>query len=276
MKSPRWLFAILFGTVLALVPSTVSMASPSTVTAQAAADAGDSVSGAPRTSTPPPPQSLCDPGAPPNAPQTTAFYNNNALFGPLNLPTASPVGPLLAGYQRFGAQSESEWLKNYTVPATSTTPVRLFFPPQNGYVLGPDGKAAKTRQTLLPGYRLDRFGFTGGTFLSPIGTAFNARSLPPQNLSTPPFPPDTAPAPLANYHTYCILKPFSVDSGSIAPWFAQPGGGTQFELNQAYFPQATTTVTVQWLIDHKFITEEYLDGTCVDQDGWAAPSGACS
>ncbi|WP_158073982.1 hypothetical protein [Micromonospora sp. CB01531] len=51
--------------------------------------------------------------------------------------------------------------------------------------------------------------------------------------------------------------------------------GTQFQLNQAYFPQATTAVTVQWLLDHKFIVEEYLDGMCTDPGGWAVSSDAC-
>lgn len=27
-----------------------------------------------------------------------------------------------------------------------------------------------------------------------------------------------------NYHTYQVLKPFTVDAGAAAPWFAQPVG----------------------------------------------------
>ncbi|MFI7646912.1 TNT domain-containing protein [Micromonospora sp. NPDC049460] len=134
------------------------------------------------------------------------------------------------------------------------------FPPEDGYVLGPHGEPIKTRQTLLPGYRLDRFGFPGGAFLSPLGTPFSARSLAPQSLNTPPIPPPPPGAPLANYHTYCVLKPFDVDSGPIAPWFAQPGLGTQFQLNPAYVPQAGGNLNVQWLIDHHYLVEEYLDG----------------
>ncbi len=185
------------------------------------------------------------------------------------MPYASPVGPLLAGYQRFGAQTENQWVQNYTVPGD---PTRLLFPPESGFVLGPDGRAVKQRQTLLPGYRLDRFGFTGGAFLAPLGTPFGARSLAPQSLNTPPTPPATTPpAPLANYHTYCVLKPFDVDSGSIAPWFAQPGLGIQFQLNPAYVPKAGANLTVQWLLDHKFIVEEYLGGPCPTTTTRAVP-----
>ncbi|SCG46712.1 glycohydrolase toxin TNT-related protein [Micromonospora halophytica] len=205
---------------------------------------------------PPAHQNLCRSGLPPNAPQTTQFYDDNRLLGPEALPLQSPVGPLLAGYQRFGAQSEAQWIRNYTVNGAGT---QLVFPPENGFFLGPDGEPVKQRQTLLPGYRLDRFGFPGGAFLAPLGTPFGSRSLAPQSLNTPPTPPATTPpAPLANYHTYCLLKPFDVDSGPIAPWFAQPGMGTQFQLNPAYVPRAGSNLTVQWLLDHHFIVEEHL------------------
>jgi hypothetical protein len=253
------LLAVISGAALILVPGAAQSATP-TVAARAATLTGGGSGdwdtdrpGGQSGQQPPPGGSLCVPGTPPNAPQTTAFYAGDPLFGPAQLPTAAPVGPLLAGYQRFGVQSQVEWVQNYT---TQTTPNKLIFPPGNGFVLGPHGEQVKTRQTMLPGYRLDRFGFPGGAFLAPLGTPFSARSLAPQSLNTP------ANAPLANYHTYCVLKPFDVDSGPIAPWFAQTGLGTQFQLNPAYLPQAGGAVSVQWLLDHHFLTEEYLDGVC--------------
>jgi hypothetical protein len=39
---------------------------------------------------------------------------------------------------------------------------------------------------------------------------------------------------------YEVVKPFEVDAGKAAPWFGQPGGGTQFDLG---------TRTVQDLIN---------------------------
>ncbi|SCE71211.1 Protein of unknown function [Micromonospora purpureochromogenes] len=179
----------------------------------------------------------------------------------------SPLGPLLAGYQRFGGLTESRFLARYT----TDTPAEYVFPPVNGFVVAPDGTPLKTRQTLLAGYRLDRFGFAGGAFLAPLGTPVSARSLAPQSLDTPPLPAPRpalpSAAPLANYHTYCVLKPFDVDSGPTAPWFAQPGLGTQFQLNPAYLPQAGANLTVQWLVDHQFLVEESLAGGVCVTDG---------
>ncbi|MER6593084.1 TNT domain-containing protein, partial [Micromonospora purpureochromogenes] len=205
----------------------------------------------------PPAPGPCRPGLPLDAPQGTRFFDDNRLLGPAQLPTASPLAPLLAGYQRFGALTESEFLAQYT----AGNPAAYVFPPASGFVIGRDGRPIKSRQGLLPGYRLDRFGFAGGAFLAPLGTPFSARALAPQSLNTPPLPAATAPpAPLSNYHAYCVLKPFDVDSGPIAPWFGQPGTGTQFQLNPAYLPEAGVNLTVQWLIDNDYLVEENLDG----------------
>lgn len=211
---------------------------------------------------------LCQPGTPPNAPQTTAFFGSNPLLGPAVLPTASPVGPLLSGYQRFGGLTEAQFLQQYANANASA----YVYPPDDGFALAPDGRPIRTAQTLLPGYRLDRFGFPGGQFLAPLGTPFSSRSLPPPNLNTP------ANAPLANYHVYCVVKPFQVDSGPIAPWFAQPGYGTQFKLNPAYLPEAGTALNVTWLLTHGFLVEENLDsGTlaCDDSSRERATAGTC-
>ncbi|MEU7574729.1 TNT domain-containing protein [Micromonospora sp. NPDC049240] len=243
------MLALVSGAAFVLVPGAVQPVGAVAATTLAArtvalAPAGDT-SERPQPS---PTQSLCRPGTPPTAPPTTEFYDNNPMLGPATLPTASPVGPLLAGYQRFGALTESQFLAQYT----TGTPAAYVYPPANGFVIAPDGRPLKQAQSLLAGYRLDRFGFTGGAFLSPLGTPFSSRALTPQSLNTP------ANAPLANYHVYCVVKPFTVDSGPIASWFAQPGMGTQFQLNPAYLPQAGATLTVQWLLDNGFLVEEDL------------------
>lgn len=191
---------------------------------------------------------LCRPGTPPNARPTTQVYNADPLLGPALLPTASPVGPLLAGYGRFDGLTQSQFLQEYT----NSNNTRYVYPPADGFALDGDDQPIKTRQELLPGYRLDRFGNPGGQFLSPIGTPFSSRALPPANLITPEN------APLANYHVYCVVKPFDVDSGPIAPWFAQPGWGTQYKLNAAYLPEAGSTLTVTWLLRNGFLVEEDL------------------
>lgn len=236
MKLSRRLLALAAGAALALFPLP---AQPVAALAASAQPGGDQQQ---------PGVSLCRPGVPPHAPATTAYHDDNPLLGPARLPAADPVAPLLAGHRRFGALTAPQFLTRYANPARTG----YVYPPADGFVIGPDGRPVKAAQTLLPGYRLDRFGFPGGAFLAPLGTPFGARSLPPTNLNTP------VDAPLANYHVYCVLKPFTVDSGPIAPWFAQPGYGTQFKLDVAYLPDAGTRLSITWLIAHGYLVEESL------------------
>jgi hypothetical protein len=73
---------------------------------------------------------------------------------------------------------------------------------------------------LQPGDVVDRYGGTyeKSQFLSPEGTPIDARSLPPNtNLNL--------------YDKYQVLKPFSVQSGTVAPWFGQSGGGIQYQTS---------------------------------------------
>ncbi|WZY01310.1 TNT domain-containing protein [Bacillus sp. FSL W7-1360] len=68
--------------------------------------------------------------------------------------------------------------------------------------------------TLKPGTFVDRLGGPEGMFLYPQDTPIEQRSLPPHVLVFP-------------YYCYEVLRPFEVVSAEIAPWFDQPGGGTQ-------------------------------------------------
>ncbi|SCL38233.1 Protein of unknown function [Micromonospora pallida] len=208
--------------------------------------------------------SPCRPGTPPNAPTSTA-YDNNQLLGPSQAQTVDPVGPLLTDYKRFGALTTQEFLDQYTNAAQKS----YVYPPAGGFVVGPDGRPVKAAQTLLPGYRLDRFGFSGGAYLAPLGTPFSARSLPPANLSTPES------APLANYHVYCVLKAFAVDSGPTAPWFGQPGMGTQFKLDQRHLPEAGGQLSITWLVENGYLVEEDLTTRPNGQCGATAGATIC-
>ncbi|WP_298303583.1 glycohydrolase toxin TNT-related protein [uncultured Erythrobacter sp.] len=86
----------------------------------------------------------------------------------------------------------------------------ITWPPNNGFS-GPP-----TTRTLLPGQRIDRYGERTGTFLSPEGTPFGQRALPPSSRDR-------------RYERYEVVKPYDVESGTAAPWFDQPGGGTQYK-----------------------------------------------
>jgi hypothetical protein len=82
-----------------------------------------------------------------------------------------------------------------------------YYPANNGFAGKP------TQLTLGPGQVLDRYGSETGRFLSPAGTPLQMRALPPGTRSL---------------NTYIVVKPFTVESGFIAPAFNQSGGGVQY------------------------------------------------
>jgi len=94
---------------------------------------------------------------------------------------------------------------------TASPPTPIAWPPDDGF----EGPAV--RETLPIGMQIDRYGFEGGTFLSPKGTPIEMRSLAPGTTAKP-------------YNIYEVTKPIAVLSGKTAPWFGQPGGGIQYEL----------------------------------------------
>jgi hypothetical protein len=190
------------------------------------------------------PKSPCRPGTPATAPVTASYYDAaRTWLGPDPLPSTPPVGPLLAGYRRFGAMTETQFVSKYRSADD------WIFPPHDGF-LTVGGKPVRAARSLSPGGRIDRFSYPGGGYLAPASTPFAKRALPPQYLNTP------AGTPQSNYHLYCVLKAFTVDSGPIAPWFEQPGLGLQYKLESRYLPEAGTELSVTWLLQNKFLVEE--------------------
>jgi hypothetical protein len=88
------------------------------------------------------------------------------------------------------------------------------WPLNRGFVAGEAGQAS-----VLPGQVLDRYGGTGGSFLSPAGTPAAARSLAPG-------------VELRPLNSYQVMKPFEAGAGRAAPAFGQPGLGLQFYTGQ--------------------------------------------
>lgn len=74
---------------------------------------------------------------------------------------------------------------------------------------------------LEPGAVIDRFG-GDGKYVSPTGTGYRARALPPGT--------DRAP-----FKAFEVLRPFDVDAGTVRPWFGYEGLGTQYKLPQSVF-----------------------------------------
>ena len=67
----------------------------------------------------------------------------------------------------------------------------------------------------------------GGNYVSPAGSPYQERALPPANQDYNGSDPGQQPYA---YHVYEVREPVVVVAGPVAPWFGQPGFGTQFEL----------------------------------------------
>ncbi|WP_441249401.1 TNT domain-containing protein [Kitasatospora sp. McL0602] len=171
------------------------------------------------------------------------YFKGDKRLGPEQLPVLGRVGVELWGYQRTGRLSEQAFFDTYYDSAAGSWK----YPPQNGYVLTPDGNPVEIQQTLRPGQRIDRFGSEYGSFLAPEGLPYATRSIPPQSL-------DGTPAAACNYHDYQVLKPFTVDAGPIAPWFGQPGYGWQYQLDAALLPGGPERLNVMWLVDNGYLS----------------------
>ncbi|MEG0525797.1 MAG: TNT domain-containing protein, partial [Erysipelothrix sp.] len=88
--------------------------------------------------------------------------------------------------------------------------------------------------SLDEGMIIDRFGGIYGNYTSPDGMPFEQRALPPFSEG-------------AEYHRYKVLVSFEVEMGPIAPWFNQPGLGTQY----------LSDYTIEELLDLGWIVEVF-------------------
>jgi hypothetical protein len=140
----------------------------------------------------------------------------------------------------------SQFLATYWDPAANSGAGGFIFPPDNGYVIGPNGQPEVSQVALQPGSDIDRYGSEFGMFLSPAGLPYAMRSIPPRNL-------DSTPPASCNYHDYQVLKAFTFDTGPIAPWFAQPGLGTQYQLDPTLIPGAPASTNVMWLLANGYL-----------------------
>jgi hypothetical protein len=93
--------------------------------------------------------------------------------------------------------------------SNNTVAIQSYWPQNNGFAGEP------TTTYLMPGTIVDRNGFPGGSFLSPIGTPFEMRGLPPPSVN-------------ASYNMYEVLQSLEVQAGTTAPAFGYLGGGTQY------------------------------------------------
>ncbi|MGH3578865.1 MAG: TNT domain-containing protein, partial [Mycobacterium sp.] len=80
------------------------------------------------------------------------------------------------------------------------------------------------RDAHIPhGTVIDRFGYPGGYYLAPDGVPFAERALPPESALKPSY-------------QYVVNDPtalppgWHIEQSHAAPWFHQPGGGTQYRI----------------------------------------------
>ncbi|SNQ48374.1 conserved exported hypothetical protein [Frankia canadensis] len=194
---------------------------------------------------------------------SAADLNGDPRLGPAGLPLFGPVGSELGGYSRTGGHPTRQFIDSWWDPAASFSPFpgipgNWIFPPSDGYYLRTDGSPVRNTVTLRPGQQIDRFGLPRGSFLSPRGTEYAQRSIPPSNLD------DTTRPAGCNYHAYQVLQPFQVYTGAIRPWFDQPGSGRQFQVVCALVPgstasplcnQQTGNLQLQYLLDQHLLAE---------------------
>ncbi|KAH8828081.1 hypothetical protein DL96DRAFT_1815364 [Flagelloscypha sp. PMI_526] len=152
------------------------------------------------------------------------YLCGDARLGPKVLPGPrfDPIDDVVGKYHRLGGLCPDAFLSRWF----NTTTGYYNYPPENGFQLSTSGQPIHGKQYLGIGSRLDRFGSEFGFFLAPAGSPFSQRALPPSNLD---WPEDALPRIPYNYHVYEVTREFEVMSGPIAPWFGQPGQGTQYQ-----------------------------------------------
>lgn len=92
---------------------------------------------------------------------------------------------------------------------------------------------------LAAGTELGRFGYPGGAYLAPEGTPFAELSLPPEAAAKP-------------YFNYFVKDPtalppgWHIEQSQAAPWFHQPGGGTQYRIIDEFGNSGSVEELVRW------------------------------
>lgn len=189
-----------------------------------------------------------------------SFFCGDWRLGPKRLPSTGVLGHILEGYDRLGDLSAVQFLNTWWDPTAASGQGDWKYPPFDGFAVGAHGPIAAplvlhAGQNLM----LDRFGGETGRFLSPAGTAFGKRAIPPSNLDTsdPRYP--------YNYHVYRVAKDVTVCAGPAAPAFEQPGGAIQY---------ATSSLQVCPTIPYTNVAALVGNGTLVQVNIWTHKSAA--
>ena len=101
-------------------------------------------------------------GATPPGQCSAAYFRGDPRLGPAQLPAIGPVGAELFGYQRTGGRTVARFLATYWRQSANAGQSGWIYPPDDGYVVGPNGHPEEGRARLLPGQDIDRFGANTG------------------------------------------------------------------------------------------------------------------
>jgi len=103
-------------------------------------------------------------------------------------------------------------------------PDRLLYPPKDGYDGTPNSIDVEPGQITLDRYSRKPVDDDTGNFFADEGASFGDRALP-------------GTAADYQYKTkYEIIKTLPMLSGPATPWFDQPGGGMQFQVDVSRLP----------------------------------------
>ncbi|KAJ7504216.1 hypothetical protein B0H11DRAFT_1981256 [Mycena galericulata] len=149
------------------------------------------------------------------------FLCGDPRLGPQQLPASPQFTPILSGYNRLGGLCPDAFLKRWYNDSEDA----YITPPAGGFQLSTAHKPIADDQVLDRGMLVDCFGTLYETYISPAGTPYSMRALPPSSLNTPTYDDIVA----FNYRVYRVEYPFVVKSGPTAAFFGQPGQGTVYK-----------------------------------------------
>jgi len=173
-------------------------------------------------------------------------------LGPCRLPWGLPLLSFVSDYHRYGKMKPKDFLQKYWHIKDASIPndkSKWNYPERDGFQMDTEGKPIRHLMEFQEGLLLDRFGPESGHFLGAADAPFAQRSLPPDALNTCRLkdlkkdPNSCIPKDHPwNYHVYRVIKPFRAFAGPAAPWFGQPGLGTQFEVGCVNYGDSHTVL----------------------------------
>ncbi|EEA26181.1 conserved hypothetical protein [Talaromyces marneffei ATCC 18224] len=148
----------------------------------------------------------------------TAPPPTTTRLGPTALPSDVLINSMLENYHQLGRECPQGYFDTFVNYTGANT-----YPPQQGFRLYPNGTQIFSRTTIYNNTLIDRFGGYNSTYVSPVDTPYEQRSIPPSNLVR-------RGENASIYYRFLTLRDIEVESGAIAPWYGQPGGGIQYIL----------------------------------------------